>query len=75
MKSILKRLLYAITVVPLFIICGILQIISVFMVLICIYPFYWIITGKTFETDYLCDGHLLVDPVIWLTDKLIDEYD
>ena len=45
------------------------------MVLICIYPFYWIITGKTFETDYLCDGHLLVDPVIWLTDKLIDEYD
>ena len=53
MKPILKRLLYAITVVPLFIICGILQIISVFMVLICVYPFYWIITGRTFEPDYL----------------------
>lgn len=64
MKSTLKRLLYAITVVPLFIICGILQIISVFTVLICIYPFYWIITGKTFEPDYLLKGHLMIDPVI-----------
>ena len=75
MKSILKRLLYAIIVAPLFIICGILQIISVFIVLICIYPFYWIITGKTFELDYLLEGRLMFDPVIWLTDKLIDDYD
>ena len=73
MKSILKRLLYAITVVPLFIICGILQIISVFMVLICVYPFYWIITGRTFEPDYLFEGRLMIDPVIWLTDKLIGD--
>lgn len=73
MKPILKRLIYAITVAPLFIICGILQIISVFMVLICIYPFYWIITGKTFETDYLFEGRLMIDPVIWLTDKLIGD--
>ncbi len=73
MKPILKRLLYVITVVPLFIICGIIQIISVFMVVICIYPFYWIITGKTFEPDYLLEGHLMIDPVIWLTDKLIDD--
>ena len=73
MKPILKRLLYAITVVPLFIICGILQIISVFMVLICVYPFYWIITGRTFEPDYLFEGRLMIDPVIWLTDKLIGD--
>lgn len=75
MKSILKRLIYVITVVPLFIICGILQILSVFIVAVCIYPFYWIITGKTFELDYLLECHLMMDPVIWLTDKLIDEYD
>lgn len=73
MKSILKRLLYVITVIPLFIICGILQIISVFMVLICVCPFYWIITGKTFELDYLFEGRLMIDPVIWLTDKLIGD--
>ena len=73
MKSILKRLIYAITVAPLFIICGILHIILC-IVSICIYPFYWIMCGKSFEPDYL-DGHLLVDPVIWLTDKLIDDYD
>ena len=73
MKPILKRLLYAITVVSLFIICGILQIISVFMVLICVYPFYWIITGRTFEPDYLFEGRLMIDPVIWLTDKLIGD--
>ena len=73
MKSILKRLLYIIIVIPLFIICGILQIISVFMVLICVYPFYWIITGKTFEPDYLLEGRLMIDPVIWLTDKLIGD--
>lgn len=73
MKSILKRLLYVITVAPLFIICGILQIISVFIVSTCIFPFYWIITGKNFELDYLMEGHLIIDPVIWLTDKLIDD--
>jgi hypothetical protein len=73
MKSILKRLIYAITIAPLFIICGILQIISVFIVTICIYPFYWIITGKTFEPDYLLEGRLMIDPVIWLTDKLIGD--
>lgn len=73
MKPILKRLIYVITVAPLFIICGILQIISVFMVLICIYPFYWIITGKTFKPDYLLEGRLMIDPVIWLTDKLIGD--
>ena len=73
MKPILKRLIYAITVAPLFIICGILQIISVFIVAICIYPFYWIITGKTFELDYLFEARLMIDPVIWLTDKLIGD--
>lgn len=71
MKSILKRLLYVITVIPLFIICGIIHM-TLCVVSICIYPFYWIICGKSFEPDYL-DGCLLVDPVIWLTDKLIDD--
>ena len=43
------------------------------MVLICVYPFYWIITGKTFELDYLFEARLMIDPVIWLTDKLIGD--
>lgn len=25
------------------------------------------------ETEYLFEGHLIIDPVIWLTDKLIDD--
>lgn len=72
MKSILKRLLYIITIVPLFIICTILQIVIVF-VLVLIYPCYWIMTGKSLEFDDLLNGHLIVDPVIWLTNKLIDD--
>ena len=72
MKFILKRLLYSITVVPLFIICTILQIVIVF-VLVWIYPCYWIMTGKSLEFDDLLNGHLIVDPVIWLTDKLIGD--
>lgn len=71
MKSILKRLLYIITIVPLFIICTILQIILT-IISICIYPFYFIICGKTFYLDCL-DGQLVVKPIIWLTDKLIND--
>lgn len=72
MKSILKRLLYIITVVPLFIICTILHIVIVF-VLVLIYPCYWIMTGKSLKFDDLLNGYLMVDPVIWLTDKLIGD--
>lgn len=72
MKTILKRLLYVITVIPLFIICTILQIVIVF-VLTLIYPCYWIMTGKSLKFDNLLNGHLIVNSVIWLTDKLIDD--
>lgn len=71
MKSILKRLLYVITVVPLFIICTILQIILI-IISVCIYPLYFIIYGKIFDPDCL-DGQLIVKPIIWLTNKLIDD--